>query len=153
MNAVTLDRPSESRYERLISGLLQAGAMAVAAIAATYFVAIEGPPQLSQAVTFITYGFYIVVYGGFGCVFGYMLPQSIRQYWRAAESQMPERITMLKSSVLRYFNDIQQFYDWLYVRNDALDGKRPVDVLAEENGMQRLISMVTATHKPVVAMP
>ena len=64
---------------------------------------------------------------------------------------MPDRIAVLRTSVLRYFYDIHQFTEWLYAHNPALDGKRPLDVLVEETGVQRLIAFVGETRKPIAA--
>ena len=97
--------------------------------------------------------FVILLYGGLGFVFGAMLPINIRRHWDAQESLLPDRITVLRTAVRQYFHDIQQFSEWLNTRSDKLDGKRPLDVLAEDNGLQQLTLFVGSTRqKTAIAM-
>jgi uncharacterized protein (DUF2384 family) len=44
--------------------------------------------------------------------------------------------------VMRYFQDAQQFNDWLNTTSDELDKHRPLDVLAEAGGVSRLTALV-----------
>lgn len=150
MTAITIDRAAGTRFDRVISGIMQGAAMATAAILATKLT--TQPSNDAPGSTHLAaYIFYAVVYGGLGFVFGYMLPAAVRRYWQAQQHRMPDRITVLRTSVLRYFHDIQEFTEWLYAQNPALDGKRPLDVIVEETGVQRLIAFVGETRKPITA--
>ena len=84
----------------------------------------------------------MVVYGGLGIVIGFGLPAALRRYWRAVEEQLPEQISLLRSNVLRYFQDTQQFNDWLNTTSDELDKHSTLDVLAEAGGVTRLTALV-----------
>jgi hypothetical protein len=86
--------------------------------------------------------FNMVVYGGLGIVIGFGLPAALRRYWRAVEEQLPEQISLLRANVLRYFQDAQQFNDWLNTTSDELDKHRPLDVLSEAGGVSRLTALV-----------
>jgi hypothetical protein len=143
MTSYTLDRPMGSRFERGISGALEASAMAGVALLAV---------ALTFADSTVEYrAFVIVLYGGLGLVLGGMLPTNIRRHWDAQESFLPDRITVLRTAVRQYFHDIQQFSEWLNTRSDKLDGKRPLDVLAEDNGLQQLTSFVGNTRQKTAA--
>jgi len=139
MIAYTLDRQADSRAERLVSGLLQGAAMAVAALAAVQL-------TLGEFASLEYRVFVVVLYGGLGFVLGYQLPAAIRQHWRAQETRLPEKIGVLRTAVLHYFRDIQQFMEWLNARNERLGGKRPLDVLSEESGLQTLTALVAETR-------
>jgi Protein of unknown function (DUF2384) len=86
--------------------------------------------------------FNMVVYGGLGVVIGFGLPAALRRYWRSLEEQLPEQIGLLRANVLRYFQDAQQFNDWLNTTSDELDKHSPLDVLAEAGGVTRLTALV-----------
>jgi hypothetical protein len=141
MTSYTLDRPAGTRFEQAISGALQASAMAIAAMLAA---------ELTFNSVSIDYReFLVVLYGGLGFVLGAMLPKGIRRHWDAQESYSPDKITVLRNTVRQYFHDIQQFSEWLNARSDKLDGKRPLDVLAEDNGLQQLTLFVSNTRQKV----
>ncbi|KRR24856.1 hypothetical protein CQ14_05850 [Bradyrhizobium lablabi] len=140
MTSYTLDRPAGTRLEQAFSGGLQASAMAIAAILAA---------ELTLKVSIEYREFLIVLYGGLGFVLGAMLPKGIRRHWDAQESYMPDKITVLRNAVRQYFYDIQQFSEWLNARSERLDGKRPLDVLAEDNGLQQLTVFVSSTRQRV----
>jgi hypothetical protein len=143
MTAYTLDRPTDTSLERFVSGLLQGGAMAAAAVV----VAQLAPPDADTRDVLLAYHVFLaVLYGGLGFVLGFLLPAAIRRHWRVQEAHLPEKIRVLRTAVLQYFRDIQQFMEWLNTRNDRLDGKRPLDVLTEESGLQKLTSLVTETR-------
>jgi hypothetical protein len=141
MTAYTLDRPTDTPYERLISGLLQGGAMAAAALVVV---------QLTVGDASVAYYIFVaVLYGGLGFVLGFLLPAAIKRHWHAQEARLPEKIGVLRTAVLQYFRDIQEFMEWLNTRNNRLDGKRPLDVLTEDTGLQKLTSLVTETRAKV----
>lgn len=140
MTAFTLDRSAATFTERLTSGLMQAAVMAGAAIV---FVSLT-QERSSHLTAFYIY--MIGIYGGLGFVIGFLLPHAIRRYWHAQEVRLPEKIGVLRNSVLAYFRDIQQFMEWLNTRNDRLSGRRPLDVLSEERGLQELTALVTTTR-------
>jgi hypothetical protein len=141
MTAHTLDRPSDTSYERLVSGVLQGGSMAAAALVAV---------QLTVGDAFLSYHVFVVVlYGGLGFVLGFLLPAAIRRHWRVQEAHLPEKVSVLRTTVLQYFRDIQEFMEWLNARNARLDGKRPLDVLTEDSGLQKLTSLVTETRAKI----
>lgn len=143
MTSYTLDRPVASRAEQAISGALEASAMAIAALLAVALTFSDATPQYQQ--------FVIVLYGGLGLVFGAMLPINMRRHLAAEQSLLPDRITVLRTAVRQYFRDIQQFSEWLNTRSDKLDGKRPLDVLAEDNGLQQLTVFVGSTRQKTSA--
>jgi hypothetical protein len=93
--------------------------------------------------------FNTVVYGGLGVVIGFGLPAALRRYWRAVEEQLPEQISLLRSNVLRYFRDAQQFNDWLNTTSDELDKHSPLDVLAETGGVTRLTALVGRMRRKI----
>lgn len=148
MTAITIDRAAGTLFDRVISGIMQSAATATAAILVTNWTQAS---DVAPPLAYTAYSFYGVVYGGLGFVFGYMLPAAVHRYWQAQANRMPDRIAVLRTSVLRYFYDIQQFTEWLYANNPALDGRRPLDVLVEETGVQRLIAFVGETRKPIAA--
>jgi hypothetical protein len=39
--------------------------------------------------------------------------------------------------------------EWLNARNARLDGKRPLDMLTEESGLEKLTTLVTETRTKV----
>ena len=139
--AHALDRPSDTPAQRATSGALQGLVMGVAALVATESTAwaVDAPP-FYQAFNF-------GIYGGLGFVIGYQLPAAVRRYWAALENRLPDRIVVLRTSVREYFRDIQQFTEWLNTHNERLGGKRPVDLLAQDAGVQQLVSFV-ATSRP-----
>ena len=141
MTACTLDRPSDSTNDRFWSGILQGGSMAVAALVTAHLI-ITKPPIGYQI-------FVVVLYGGLGFVLGFLLPAAIRRHWRAQADRLPEKIGQLRASVLQYFRDFQDFMEWMGARNARLGGKRPMDVLAEEAGLQQLTSLVTNTRPKI----
>jgi hypothetical protein len=143
MTSYTLDRLVDSRFERGISGALQACAMAVAALLAVALTSSDAPLEYRA--------FVVLLYGGLGLVLGAMLPANIRRHLDAPESCLPDRISVLRTALRQYFQDIQQFSEWLNTRNDKLDGKRPLDVLADENGLQQLTSFVGSTRQKIAA--
>jgi hypothetical protein len=142
MTACTLDRPSDSTHDRFWSGVLQGGSMAVAALVSVQLTIANAP--LSYQV------FVVVLYGGLGFVLGFLLPGAIRRHWCAQAALLPEKIGQLRTSVLQYFRDFQDFTEWMGARNTRLDGKRPLDVLAEETGLQKLTSLVTETRPKIM---
>jgi hypothetical protein len=135
-----MERSAETRLERLVSGVLQGTAMAAAALLA---VELTSEAPLGFRV------FTVVLYGGLGVVLGYTLPAAIRRHWAAIEKRLPDKIAVLRTSVLQYFYNIQQFTEWLNVKNEGLSGKRPLDVLSEETGLQQLTSLVAKTRAKV----
>jgi uncharacterized protein (DUF2384 family) len=82
-------------------------------------------------------------------ILGYMLPAAIRRHWAALEKRLPDKIAVLRTSVLQYFHNIQQFTEWLNVRNEGLNGRRPLDILSEATGLQQLTSLVAETRTKV----
>jgi hypothetical protein len=141
MTAYTLDRPTSTRFEQAISGALEASAMAIAAVLAAELTFNGVSNEYRE--------FVIVLYGGLGFVLGAMLPKGIRRHWDAQESCLPDKITVLRTAVRQYFHDIQQFSEWLNARSGELDGKRPLDVLVEDNGLQQLTLFVGSTRQKV----
>ena len=140
MTAYTIERSIETRLERLASGVLQGAAMATAALLAV---------ELTSDAPWGFRIFTLVLYGGLGLVLGYMLPAAIRRHWAAVEKRLPDKIAVLRTSVLQYFYNIQQFTEWLNVRNEGLNGRRPLDVLSEETGLHQLTSLVANTRTKV----
>jgi hypothetical protein len=141
MTSYTLDRPTGTRFEQAISGALEASAMAITAVLAAELTLNNVSNEYRE--------FVIVLYGGLGFVLGAMLPKGIRRNWDAQESCLPDKITVLRTAVRQYFHDIQQFSEWLNARSDKLDGKRPLDVLVEDNGLQQLTLFVGHTRQKV----
>jgi hypothetical protein len=145
MVAITLDRPSNSRFERMTSGAILGTSLGIAAWGVVVINAENGE-------VLWTYVLYIlIVYGGFGFVIGFALPDAIRRYRDAQLNQMPQRVAALYNEVGRFFYDYGQFNEWLYARNPALGSKPPSDMLLEETGMDRLVSFVSETRKPFAA--
>jgi hypothetical protein len=140
MTAWALGRSDETRLDRLIWGSTQGGMMAVASIVSV---------NLATSAPFGYYVFTVVLYGGLGLILGYMLPVAIRRHWAALEKRLPDKIAVLRTSVLQYFHDIQQFTEWLNRKNEMLKGKRPLDVLSEETGLQKLTALVSETRTKV----
>jgi hypothetical protein len=142
MTAVGLDRPSNRAVERGITGVVQGAAMAFAALLVVVW-------TLGDSASLAVRTYYVIIYGGLGLVLGCMLPTAIRRYWSARDTRLPDRISMLRTAVRQYFYDIQQFSEWLNATSDRLEGKRPLDILAEENGLQRLTAFVASTRMKV----
>ena len=142
MTAYALERADETRLSRLIAGVLQGGMMAAVALLSARLTAGNDVP-----VGYFV--FIVVLYGGLGMTLGYTLPTAIHRQWAALERRLPDKIAVLRTSVLQYFHNIQQFTDWLNMRNDGLDGRRPLDVLNEESGLPRLTSFVAATRTKI----
>jgi Protein of unknown function (DUF2384) len=143
MVAYTIDRGSERPQDRVMSGLMECVALSTAALLATELVT-GGMAPASLRI------FNLVLYGGLGLVLGVMLPAAVRLHWAAQSNRLPDRISVLRSSVLEYFHNIQQFTEWLYMRNSGLQGRRPLDVLLEEAGLQQLTTFVMQTRSKVV---
>jgi len=144
MTSYTLDRPLGSRFEQGMSGGLEGAAMALAALLAVALTVSDATAQYRE--------FVVVLYGGLGFVLGAMLPKNIRRHWDSQESCLPDRISVLRTAVRQYFHDIQQFSEWLNTRSDKLDGKRPLDVLAEDNGLQQLTAFVGTTRQRIAVV-
>jgi hypothetical protein len=140
MTAWAVGRSDETRLARMIGGSAQGGMMAVVALVSV---------SLAASAPLGFYVFTVVLYGGLGLILGYMLPIAIRRHWAALEKRLPDKIAVLRTSVLQYFRDIQQFTEWLNRKNDVLEGKRPLDVLSEETGVQKLTALVAQTRPKV----
>jgi hypothetical protein len=147
MTAFTLDRASTTRVEQATSGMLEGAVMAGAALLVLELTQIASPEYRTASTEYRVY--YFVLYGGLGFVLGFLLPAAIRRFWSARETRLPDKISVLRTAVLQYFHDIQQFSEWLHARNARLDGKRPLDILTEESGLQRLTSFVTETRSRI----
>jgi hypothetical protein len=149
VTAVTIDRPSRAYLERGISGLLGGGIMGTVALLAGMiidrFPSLAGDPQIFVA----SQVFVFVLYGGLGFVLGFILPSEIKRYRAAQEKRLPDKISVLRAAVVQYFYDIQQFSEWLNSYEVNLQGKRPLDVLAEDSGLQQLTSFVVNTRTKV----
>jgi hypothetical protein len=144
MTAYTVDSRSETAIDRTISGIVQGLAMGLFAV-----VAVEW--NQGEASSFAIDAFNLVVYGGLGSVVGFLLPAALRRYWRALETQLPDQINLLRANVLQYFHDVQQFNEWLNMSNAGLNKHRPIDVLAEDDGLSRLTSFVSRTRQKAPA--
>jgi hypothetical protein len=142
MTAYTIDRRADAPFERLIAGLLQGVLMAAAALLT---IVLTDPSAASLG--FLVFNF--VIYGGLGFILGLVLPAEIRRHWRALEQRLPDKVSVLRTNVLQYFHDIQQFTEWLYARSEPLEGRRPLDVLGEDNGLQRLTTLVAQSRAKV----
>jgi hypothetical protein len=140
MTAWAIERSDETRLDRLLWGSAQGGMMAAVAVVSV---------RLTASAPFGYYVFTVVLYGGLGLILGYMLPVAIRRHWAALEKRLPDKIAVLRTSVLQYFRDIQQFTEWLNRKNEVLEGKRPLDVLSEETGLQKLTALVAETRTRV----
>jgi hypothetical protein len=136
--AYVIDSPSDRYVDRATSGALLGVIMALAAVAATEFT-VPGAPWLFEA-------FNVLIYGGLGFVIGFQLPAAVRRQWAAIENRLPDKIVVLRTSVRDYFRDIQQFTEWLNTYNDRLGGKRPLDMLAQDTGVQQLVTFVGTTR-------
>jgi len=143
MTAYTLDRPSETSAHRVQSGAIEAAVMGGMAMLA---VQLSGDP----AVTYFRV-FNALVYGGIGFVFGFLLPAAITRHRKALEHRLPERIVMLRSAVLRNFLDMEDFNRWLQASDAALNGRRPLDVLEDDTGLQTLVDFVRSKHPALAA--
>jgi hypothetical protein len=142
MTAITVDRPADRVTQRAISGVAEGAALALAAWLAVRLTAPNAPTG------YIVFNF--IIYGGLGGVFGYFLPPALGRYWKALESHLPEKVSVLRTSVHEHFRDIQQFTEWLNARDSAhLGGRRPVDILTEQDGLQRLTTLVSQTRSKV----
>ena len=62
---------------------------------------------------------------------------------------MPDQINILRANMIQYFHDIQQFNEWLNTNSDRLGKRRPLDVLTEDGGLNRLTAVVSATRQRV----
>jgi hypothetical protein len=142
MIACAIERSDEARLRRLILGLVQGGIMAGIALLSLKLTSGSEAP-FGYCV------FTVVLYGGLGLILGYMLPAAIRRHWAALEKRLPDKVAVLRTSVLQYFRNIQQFQVWLNMRNEGLKGRRPIDVLAEESGLQLLTSFVAETRTKI----
>jgi hypothetical protein len=109
------------------------------------FPSLAGDPQIFVA----SQVFVFVLYGGLGFVLGFILPSEIKRYRAAQEKRLPDKISVLRAAVVQYFYDIQQFSEWLNSYEVNLQGKRPLDVLAEDSGLQQLTSFVVNTRTKV----
>ena len=139
--AYAIDRPSVALRDRIVSTAVLGLAMGVMAVIAVKW--------LNEKADWPFMGFNLVVYGGLGCVIGYLLPAALWRYWRAVEEQMPEQISLLRANVLQYFHDVQQFNEWLNTVSPGLEQRRPLDVLAEDGGLQRLMTYVGARRTKI----
>jgi hypothetical protein len=142
--AYVLDRPADTYSRRASSGAVVGIIMAVAAV-----VAVRSLDWLSPAFP-VYQAFSAGIYGALGFVIGFQLPAGVRRYWAALENGLPDRIVVLRTSVREYFRDIQQFTEWLNTHNDRLEGKRPVDLLAQDTGVQQLVSFVAASRPKLI---
>jgi hypothetical protein len=150
MTALTIDWPARTFVQRATSGLMEGGVMAAAALLAVNINFYnEGPMAEDPFFGFLIFN--CIIYGGLGFVFGFVLPAAIRRHWAALEARLPDKISMLRSAALSYFYDTQQFSEWLNMRDDRLEGRRPLDILAEESGLTRLISFVNENRMRVSA--
>src|SRR5690606_8875431 len=143
MTAYVTDRPVGTLRDRLISTVIVGATLGAAAVVAVQVAWGQDVPMQIQA-------FNLVVYGGLGAVLGFVLPTALHRYWRALEEQLPEQIGLLRANVMPYFHNVQQFSEWLNTANARLDNRRPLDVLTEDGGLQRLTQFVTAT-RPMMA--
>jgi hypothetical protein len=142
MIAGAIERADEARLRRLILGSVQGGIMAGVALLSLKLTSGSQAP-------FAYCVFTVVLYGGLGLILGYMLPAALRRHWAALERRLPDKIAILRTSVLQYFYNIQQFTEWLNVSNEGLNRRRPLDILSEETGLQQLTSLVTETRTKV----
>ena len=142
MTAYTLDRPSLTQAQRVQSGAIEGAVMGAVALVA---VQVSGEP----AMTFFRV-FNVLVYAGIGFVFGSLLPAAITRHRKALEHRLPERIVMLRSAVFRNFLDMEDFNRWLQAGDAAFNGRRPLDVLEDDTGLQTLIDFVRS-KQPVPA--
>jgi hypothetical protein len=138
LTAYTIDRPVDALKERIISGLLEGSIMAASAVLVLELTTDQIPIGLRV--------FTVVLYSGLGYVLAFVLPKAVRRYWKSRENHLPEKINALRTNVQEYFYSFQQFTDWLVRRNERLDGKRPLDVLAEDGGMDRLVALVSGSR-------
>ncbi len=143
LTAYTIDRPADTLNDRIVSGLLEGSVMAASAVLVLELTTDQIPLGLRV--------FTVVLYGGLGGVLAYVLPKAVRRYWKSRESHLPEKINALRMSVQEYFHSFQQFMDWLTRRNQGLGGKRPLDVLAEDGGMERLVALVSGSRPRIAA--
>ena len=150
LTAVTMDRLSNTHLQRVTSGSIEGCLMGIVSLLAVAIMnkipSLAGDPNQDYTGYQV---FNFILYGGLGFILGFILPRGIRRYWAALENRLPDKISVLRTAVLQYFHDIRQFGEWLNTRNDRLDGKRPLDVLAEEAGVQRLVSFVAQTRTTV----
>ena len=123
------------------------GAVLVGIIIARLLPSLAGDPDsfISSQI------FYFAIYACLGCVYGAILPAEIRRYRAAEEKRLPDRISVLRTAVFQYFYDIQQFQDWLNSSDSNLGGRRPLDVLGEDSGLQRLTDLVIRTKVKIAA--
>lgn len=153
MTAMTLDRRSEKFVDRIQSGVLEAVVMGCAALLAVELVswaapALAAPPEIAPAIRLFT----VIVYAGLGLVFGSILPSAITRHRRALESRLPERISTLRNAVSGSFIDMEGFYRWLRTNNAKLGGRRPLDVLEDESGLQVVIDSARTGQAAEVAL-
>jgi len=149
--AVSLDRPSNTLLQRGVSAFIAAGATGGGALLVGIIIARLLPSLAGDPESFIpSQIFYFAIYGCLGCVLGAILPAEIRRYRAAEEKRLPDRISVLRTALFQYFYDIQQFQDWLNSYNSDLGGRRPLDVLGEDSGIQRLTELVTGTKAKIL---
>jgi hypothetical protein len=143
MTAYLIDRPVDSIPDRLISGAAQGCAMIVVVV-----FAIE---LTTQEVPIGFYIFTVSIYSLLGFSLGVQLPYAIKRHWAAMEERLPDKILVLRTNVTQYFRDIQQFTNWLNTRNEGLDARRPLDILSEDGGLQRLVAYVAGSRTKISA--
>jgi len=149
--AVSLDRPSNTLLQRGVSAFIAAGATGGGALLVGIIIARLLPSLAGDPESFIpSQIFYFAIYGCLGCVLGAILPAEIRRYRAAEEKRLPDRISVLRTALFQYFYDIQQFQGWLNSYNSDLGGRRPLDVLGEDSGIQRLTELVTGTKAKIL---
>jgi hypothetical protein len=149
--AISLDRPSNTHLQRGVSALITGGAMGGGAVLVGIVIARLLPSLAGDPASFIpSQIFYFAIYACLGCVYGAILPAEIRRYRAAEEKRLPDRISVLRTAVFQYFYDIQQFQDWLNSYDSNLEGRRPLDVLGEDSGLQRLTDLVIRTKVKIV---
>jgi hypothetical protein len=146
ISAYTVDRPSDTLIDRGTSSLLLAISMGLVAVMVVRLTAGDEAPLAFQI-------FNLVVYGALGGVIGFSLPAGLRRFWHSLEKQLPDQISLLRANVLEYFHNLQQFNEWLNTPSGGLEDRRPLDVLAENGGLQRLTTFVGATRARVATAP
>jgi hypothetical protein len=148
---ISLDRPSNTHLQRGLSALVTGGAMGGGAVLVGIIIARLLPSLAGDPDSFVSSQiFYFAIYACLGCVYGAILPAEIRRYRAAEEKRLPDRINVLRTAVFQYFYDIQQFQDWLNSYDSDLEGRRPLDVLGEDSGLQRLTDLVIRTKMKIV---
>ena len=146
--AVSLDRPSNTYSRRSQSALIAGGAVGGGAILVGIIIArllpsLAGDPGIVCSLADILFRHLCCL----GAILGAVLPEEIRRYRAAEEKRLPDRFSVLRTPVFQYFYDIEQFQDWLNSSDSALGGRRPLDILGEESGLQKLTELV-ADRRP-----